>query len=42
MVLGDEAAWLNLGTVASNNWKQTKPVLVISDLFGAAYSPSDK
>lgn len=42
VVLGDEAAWLNLGTVASNNWKQTKPVLVISDLFGAAYSPSDK
>jgi hypothetical protein len=42
VVLGDEYSWLNMGTVSSNKWKQTKPVLVISDLFGSAYTPSDK
>lgn len=42
VILGDEYAWLNLGTVGSNKWKQTKPVLLISDTFGTAYSPSDK
>lgn len=42
VVLGDEDAWLNIGTVSSNKWKQTKPVLLISDVFGSAYSPSDK
>jgi hypothetical protein len=42
VVSGDEYSWLNLGTVATNKWKQQKPVLLISDLFGSAYTPSDK
>jgi hypothetical protein len=42
VILGDEYAWLNLGTVASNKWKQTKPILLISDVLGTAYTPSDK
>lgn len=42
VAVGDEYAWLNIGTVSSNKWKQTKPVLLISDLFGTSYTPSDK
>jgi hypothetical protein len=42
VVAGDEDDWLNIGTVSSNKWTQTKPVLLIDSLFGSGYTPSDK
>jgi len=42
VVSGDQYQWLNIGTVATNQWTQTKPVLLISNLYGSGYTPSDK
>lgn len=42
VVSGDDFDWLNIGTVATNKWKQEKPVILISNLYGSGYTPSDK
>ncbi len=42
MVIGDANDWLDIGTVATNHWKQAKSPQMNSSLSGAAYTPSDK
>ena len=42
MVIGDANDWLDIGKVATNQWKQSKAPQMNSSLLGAAYTPSDK
>jgi hypothetical protein len=42
MVIGDSSDWLDIGKLATNSWSVQKAVLFVSNLQGAAYTPSDK